>query len=106
MKKGDVVLIPFPFTDLTGMKARPALALAVFESTIIVSFMTSQLKWQEESDIRVSPSEHNGLKKQSVIRLSKITTLDKELVIGRLGSLTETDLSSINGKLLSLFQLS
>lgn len=105
MKKGDIVLIPFPFTDLTGVKTRPALILAVFDSTLIVSFITSRLKWQAKSDISIVPDEQNGLKKPSVIRLNKITTLDKELIIGKLGSLAKDDLKNINEELASMLQL-
>ena len=86
MKKGDIVLIPFPFTDLTGTKNRPALILIDSYEDITVSFITTQLKWQEKFDIRLESSEENGLKKTSLIRLSKITTIDKELVIGKLGN--------------------
>jgi mRNA interferase MazF len=79
MKKGDIVLIPFPFTDLTGIKNRPALILIDSVDDITVSFITTQLKWQENSDVRLEPSNQNGLKKISLIRLNKITTIDKEL---------------------------
>lgn len=77
MRKGDIVLIPFPFTDLTGTKNRPALILADSDNDITVSFITTQLKWQEKFDIRLDPSNANGLKKDSLIRLNKITTLKK-----------------------------
>ena len=81
MKKGDIVLIPFPFTNLTGTKNRPALVLIDSDEDITVSFITTQLKWQEKSDVRLEPSKENGIKKTSLIRLSKITTIDKELVL-------------------------
>ena len=41
MKKGDIVLIPFPFTDLTGNKNRPALVLVESEEDITVCFITT-----------------------------------------------------------------
>ena len=105
MKKGDIVLIPFPFTDLTGAKNRPALILINSDEDITVSFITTQLKWQENSDIRLEPSNQNGLKKTSLIRLSKITTIDKELVIGKLGQLTDTETEGVNQGLIDLFGL-
>ncbi|MEX0811248.1 MAG: type II toxin-antitoxin system PemK/MazF family toxin [Chitinophagales bacterium] len=77
MNKGDLVLIPFPFTDLSGSKIRPALVLANGKLDITVTFISTQLKWKEETDVLLKPSKKNGLKKDSLIRLSKIATIDK-----------------------------
>ena len=63
MIKGDIVLIPFPFTDLTGVKNRPALILVETDSDITVSFITTQAKWEDESDVRLEPTKDNGLKR-------------------------------------------
>lgn len=106
MNKGDIVLVPFPFTDLTGIKNRPALILVETDSDITVSFITTQVKWQEEFDIRIEPATGNGLKKVSLIRLGKLTTIDKDLVIGRLGRLTDLEVSKVNENLIKLLRLS
>ena len=105
MNKGDIVLMPFPFTDLSGIKNRPALILVDTESDLTVSFITTQLKWQEELDIKVEPTPDNGLKRTSLVRLSKLTTIDKELVIGRLGNLSKDELASVDENLIKLFKL-
>ncbi|HYG36968.1 MAG TPA: type II toxin-antitoxin system PemK/MazF family toxin [Cytophagales bacterium] len=105
MIKGDIVLVPFPFTNLTGSKNRPALILISGESDITVSFITTQLKWREDSDIRIDPSEENGLKKTSLIRLSKLTTVEKDLIIGRLGSLNSTEIEKVDKNLIKLLNL-
>jgi len=106
MKKGDIVLIPFPFTDLSGIKNRPAVVLVESASDMTLSFITTQLKWQEEFDVIVEPLPTNGLKKQSLIRLAKLATIDKNLAIGKLGSLSQKELAEIDNNLLELFQLS
>lgn len=105
MNKGDIVLIPFPFTDLSGIKNRPALILVVGEVDITVSFITTQLKWQEDFDVKIESSQTNGLKMTSLIRLGKLATLDRDLVIGKLGNLSQEELTSVDKNLIKLFKL-
>ncbi len=105
MRKGEIVLIPFPYTDLTGTKNRPALILVEKETDLAVSFITTQLKWREQSDLELEPTIENGLKKTSLVRLSKLTTIDKDLVIGKIESISSKDLIDLNKNLIALFQL-
>jgi mRNA interferase MazF len=105
MNKGDIVLVPFPFTDLSGRKNRPAVILIESGKDVTVSFITSQLKWEEQYDLVLQPSKENGLKQVSLLKLSKIATLDKEILIGRLGSLSSRELMQMNEKLVQILQL-
>jgi mRNA interferase MazF len=43
MKKGDIVLIPFPFTDLTGNKKRPAIVLIDSEDDVTIYHLIPDL---------------------------------------------------------------
>ena len=83
MKKGDVVLVPFPFTDLSGSKLRPATILAVIEKEVIAAFITSQLNIYKTRKLSLKASERTGLKKDSLLLLDKISTLDKSLIYPR-----------------------
>jgi len=76
MRKGDIVLIPFPFTNLEGVKNRPAVILYKGELDVVVTFITTQLKWSEQTDVLVEPDEINRLKKTSLIRTNKLATLE------------------------------
>ncbi len=105
MAKGDIVLINFPFTDLSGSKLRPAVILADTTLDFTVCFITTQIQWQESTDVQLVPNSTNCIKKQSLIRTNKIATLDKSLAKGLLGKLTQTELSDLNSKLKILFQL-
>ena len=105
MAKGDIVLITFPFTDLSGSKLRPAVILAETTLDLTVCFITTQLQWQEATDVQLLPTSFNGLRKQSLIRTSKIATLDKVLAKGLLGQLNANELTDLNNKLKILFQL-
>ena len=105
MNKGDIVLVPFHFSDLTGHKYRPALILIESENDVTVCFITTQFKWESKYDISVEPSELNGLKKPSIIKLNKLATLDKELVTGLLGIREKNYIDILNRNLISLLKL-
>ncbi|MBM3435639.1 MAG: type II toxin-antitoxin system PemK/MazF family toxin [Bacteroidetes bacterium] len=105
MEKGDIILIEFPFTDFTGNKKRPALVLVTGERDITIAFISTQLNWKEGTDIVLKPSKYNGLKKESLIRLSKLVTLDKELALGRLGRIENEMVKQVNKNLIRLFKL-
>lgn len=105
MKKGDILLIPFPFTDLSGSKNRPALVLAAGSRDVTIAFISTQTQWKEETDILLHPNTENGLKKDSLLRLSKLATIDKDLVIGRLGELDITLLQQVNTNLRKMLKL-
>jgi mRNA interferase MazF len=105
MAKGDIVLITFPFTDLSGTKLRPAVVLAETPLDITVCFITTQIQWQESFDVMLTPSSQNGLRKTSILRVGKIATLDRSLAKGLLGTLNATELALLNTKLKELLQL-
>jgi len=105
MQKGDIVLIPFPFTDLIGNKNRPALILAVSQTSITVAFISTQSRWKEDTDLVLKPNADNGLKKESLVRLSKLATLDKALAIGLLGRISIKQIETVNSNLKKIFLL-
>ena len=105
MAKGDIILITFPFTDLSGSKLRPALVLADNSFDITVCFITTQTQWQEQTDVLIIPNATNGLRIQSYIRTSKIATLDRSLAKGLLGKLSDVEIIELNIKLKALFQI-
>ena len=105
MAKGDVVLITFPFTDLSGSKLRPAVVLTSTSLDLTVCFITSQLRWQEPTDVLLLPNPTSGIVKQSLIRTSKIAALDRKLAKGLLGQLVIAEINELNSKLKILLQL-
>ncbi|MFN7115661.1 MAG: type II toxin-antitoxin system PemK/MazF family toxin [Saprospiraceae bacterium] len=105
MKKGDIVLVPFPFTDLSGSKNRPALVLVVNTLDITVSFISTQLQWQEPTDLLLKPTINNGLKKDSLVRITKLATLSKALILGRLGSIESNEIQDLDKKLMTVFNI-
>ncbi len=105
MKKGDIVLVPFPFSDLSGTKFRPSLIIIETEKDITVAFITTQIQWKEPTDMLLKPTTISGLKKESLIRLSKFATIDKEIVLGRLGTITPEETKELNKNLKVILKL-
>ena len=105
MRKGDIVLIPFPFTNLRGYKKRPALVLTVGNLDVTVCFISTQLHWEEDIDLILKPKQDNGLKKKSLVKTSKIATIDKDLVIGKLGTIDVAKANELDRKLIAIFEI-
>lgn len=105
MPKSDIILVTFPFTDLSGSKLRPAVVLVDTAADITVCFITTQIGWQEPTDVLLQPDAVNGLRKTSLVRTSKIATLDKSLAKGLLGRLSAQETTELNTKLKILLQL-
>lgn len=102
--KGKLVLVPFPFTNLTAAKLRPALVLYEGEKDAVLAFISSKTPF-ESSDTEILVTQGHpgfkktGLKRDSVIRLDKIATVLKELIVGELGELDEKLKQEVNKKL-------
>jgi len=105
--KGDIVLIPFPFTDSSGVKVRPALVLAAPKKSadIVLVFITSQLKTSFPHTVTVSPCTENGLKTKSHIICSKLATLDKKVALGLLGTIDSNTLQQVDRELRTVLSL-
>ncbi len=105
MKKGDIILLPFPFIDLSGNKTRPALVLISSILDVTVAFITTQIAWQDSNDLLLSANSLNGLKRNSLVRLSKLATIDTELVLGKLGEISESEVKELDNNLVEILQI-
>ncbi|MGH8676241.1 MAG: type II toxin-antitoxin system PemK/MazF family toxin [Burkholderiales bacterium] len=104
---GDIVLVPFPFTDQTAHKQRPAVVVSNgayhrVRPDLIVMAVTSQLPAvASRGDLIVADWKTAGLLKPSAIK-PIIATLEADLVIKALGRLQANDLAALR-KTLSTF---
>jgi len=111
--KGKIVLTPFPFTDLSSLKVRPALIVSsnkVRGDDVTVVFISSvKQKRIQALDIKIKTSDNNfnktGLKGDSIVKVNKIATLDKKIVLGELGEIGLELKKELDKKLKSLFEL-
>jgi len=113
LSKGDVVLVPFPFTDLSQTKLRPAIVLWVDlnGNDVALCFISSQnLDSLQLGEILLDPSEPEfaatQLKHASKIRVTRIVTLERRLITRLLGHLEVHYLQQLNTQMIQVFQLS
>jgi mRNA interferase MazF len=101
---GDVVLVPFPFTDQTTTKKRPAVIVSSSNyqrdrSDLIMIAVTSQMNPATSfGEITISDWQAAGFIKPSIIK-SVMTTISKGLVIKKLGQLEEVDRQALHNLL-------
>lgn len=87
-RRGEVVLVSFPFSDTIGREKRPGLVmLDTGDSDVVVARITSHTT-RSEFDVTVEDWPVAGLLLPSVVRLNKLVTLEKRLVERRLGALS------------------
>lgn len=111
--KGKVVLVPFPFDDLSSAKLRPAACLTEpigpFRH-VVVAFITSRtLDELLESDFVVGPDHgdfhQTGLRVSSTLRLHRLLTITTSIIQRELGQLSQQMQKEVDDKLRQLFIL-
>jgi mRNA interferase MazF len=98
----DIIVVPFPFTDHSAAKRRPALVLssASFNSCghIILAMITTAAKIAWPSDIRITDLIVAGLRESCVVRCN-LFTLDNRLVLHKAGHLALADIADVQAQL-------
>ena len=72
---------------------------------VTVAFITTQIGWQESNDLMLSANSANGLKRNSLVRLSKLATIDSGLILGKLGEVSKNDLDEIDKNSIVILQI-
>lgn len=111
--KGKIVLVPFPFDDLSSQKVRPALCLTDEIQPyrhIVLAFITSQISaTPAKTDLVIETSDADfaktGLKVSSTVRLHRLMTVAKSIIRRQLGELSASHQAEINDLLRNLFDL-
>ena len=95
--KGDVIVLPFPFSDLKQFKRRPALIIAELEEDdVILCQITSQrIKDKYAVSIDEDDFETGILKQRSNVRPNRIFTTDRHIILYRAGHLKSEKVGEI-----------
>lgn len=106
-KKWDIILVPFPFTDLSTIKKRPALIISPDSYNdgldFVIAFITSKIDAKERlGDYQIKYWQKANLPKPSMLRM-KFATIDKRIIVKKLGSLTPKDIALYQKELIDFF---
>ncbi len=104
--KGDVVVVPFPFSDLTRAKRRPALVIAELEGNdLILCQITSQsIRDRYAVLIDKNDFETGTLRRKSNVRPNRIFTADRHIILYRVGHLKPKKIDQIIERIVSILR--
>jgi len=103
--KGDIVVVPFPFSDLSASKRRPAIVLAALTGAdLILSQITSRSVSDSMSiAIDLNDIADSTLNVASNIRPNKLFTADESIVLYKIGTLKADKLGTVIAKVIEIF---
>lgn len=112
MDRGQIVLAPFLYSDLVGMKRRPACVVSSAAYNrgpdVILAMVTSRRKRLQAptpDDVAVAEWQAAGLSTPSVVRTGRLLVLEQRLIQFALGALSPADLALVDRGLRSVLDL-
>lgn len=104
--KGDVVVVPFPFSDLTQAKKRPALVISALEGDdlILCQITSRMLKDKYSLSLKDEDFEEGSLKQVSNIRPNRIFTADEHIILYKIGKIKQEKLRKLIEKLIEIIR--
>lgn len=104
--KGDIIVILFPFSDLSQAKKRPALVIQAFQGNdLLLCQITSQTQVDQNAiELNTKELTEGKLAETSFIRINKLFTADESLIHYRLGKIQTAKMNEIVEKLIELIK--
>jgi len=102
--KGDVVVVPFPFSDLSNAKRRPALVIASLTADdVILCQITSKIVTDNYA-IPISDSDFaaGNLRRDSNVRPNRLFTADSNIILYRAGVLSPRKVQEVVDKIVQI----
>jgi mRNA interferase MazF len=104
--KGDVVVVPFPFSDLSTSKRRPALVLADLpgEDVILCQITSQHVRGDYAIGLSQQDFDTGQLNVLSNIRPNRIFTADKKIILYKVGKIKQPKLDEVYQMISQIFQ--
>ena len=104
--KGDVVVVPFPFSDLTANKKRPALVVAPLAGDDVILCQITSKATSDSYAIALSDGDFQtgSLRQDSNIRPNRLFTADSNIILYRIGILTTMKIKEVIDKIVEILR--
>ena len=102
--KGDVVVVPFPFSDLSAAKRRPALVVATLTGDDVILCQITSRAVTDSYAIPITDSDFatGELRQDSNVRPNRLFTADSNIILYRVGTLSATKVQEIVAKIVQI----
>jgi len=103
--KGDVVVLPFPYTDFSSVKKRPAVVIATLkgQNVILAQITTNQRNDEDLVSLAKKDFASGSLSSDSFIMASLIFTADSSKIEYKIGKIKQEKIKEIQNKLVEVF---
>ena len=116
VRRGDVVLVDYLFSDRTGSKVRPCLVVQNdrdnqrLDDTIVVAISSNTARATAEPtqfviEVATPSGRQSGLLFDSSVQCENLVTIDCQFVIRKIGTLPAAAMSQVNGCLKAALEL-
>jgi mRNA interferase MazF len=104
--KGDVVVVPFPFSDLTQAKRRPALVISALEGDDLILFQITSQYIRDNYAVSLTDKDFQtgSLKQPSNVRPNRLFTADSNIILYRVGGLKGAKLTEVIEKIIDIIR--
>lgn len=104
--KGDVVIVPFPFSDLSTTKKRPALVIAALsgDDAILCQITSKSIKDSYAISLLNSDFESGTLLQDSNIRPNRLFTADSSLILSSIGHVKRAKMVVVINKIIEIIK--
>jgi mRNA interferase MazF len=104
--KGDVVVVPFPFSDLTRTKRRPALVIAELKGDDIILCQITSQNTRDNYAIGLTDDDfaNGSIRRISNIRPNRIFTADQSIIQRKIGLIKKEKIKAVIDKIIDILQ--
>lgn len=102
--KGDVVVVPFPFSDLSATKRRPALVVAALAGDDVILCQITSKTIADSYALAISDADFSsgGLHQESNVRPNRLFTADSNIILYRAGILSLQKVQAVIARIIQI----